>query len=482
MQFNSLTFFLFLVISLFLYYGIQAKSGKWLLLLFSLLFYSCFSISAVIGLTAIALISWLGELLLSREQKKVWLWVFVTLTLFPLIGMKYFGLLPGYVLPVGISFFTLQAVSGIVDVYKQKSKPSSFEEQFLYLSFFPTVVSGPIIKKNSFLTEINKEKVFCYEDVRRGFYRIAIGFIEKFFLADRIAKLVDYVYGHSSEVSGSQIVVATILFGLQLYYDFAGYSHMAIGFAKCFGITIMENFERPYFATSIKEFWRRWHMSLSSWLRDYVYIPLGGSRKGTVRRYANLIVTFLVSGVWHGVGLNYLFWGFLHGVYQVVEDRLLKRFSRNRIKVADQGEQINQESICPAKGRKLEKSVLDIGKMLLVFTLVDFAWLFFRATDMSTAIQMIKIVATDFRISSLATSWWFDYGMSKIEYLVWIVVAIGMFVFDVVGEKYKEFWNAFENQKMWVRWSAYVCVLFLLVMTLVIGVGSDTNSFLYQNF
>ena len=160
MQFNSLTFFLFLVISLFLYYGIQAKSGKWLLLLFSLLFYSCFSISAVIGLTAIALISWLGELLLSREQKKVWLWVFVTLTLFPLIGMKYFGLLPGYVVPVGISFFTLQAVSGIVDVYKQKSKPSSFEEQFLYLSFFPTVVSGPIIKKSSFLTEINKEKSF----------------------------------------------------------------------------------------------------------------------------------------------------------------------------------------------------------------------------------------------------------------------------------------------------------------------------------
>ncbi len=199
-------------------------------------------------------------------------------------------------------------------------------------------------------------------------------------------------------------------------------------------------------------------------------------------RYANLIITFLVSGIWHGVGLNFLFWGFLHGVYQVAEDRMSKRFSRNEIKVVDQGVKVNQESICTTKNMGLERSILDIGKMLIVFVLVDFAWLFFRSSDMATATQMVGTVVTDFRISSLATGWWFDYGMSKIEYLVWIVVAVGMFAFDVVGEKYKEFWNAFENQKMWVRWSAYVCVLFLLIMTWVIGVGSDTNSFLYQNF
>lgn len=159
-----------------------------------------------------------------------------------------------------------------------------------------------------------------------------------------------------------------------------------------------------------------------------------------------------------------------------------KRFSRNEIKVVDQGVKVNQESICTTKNMGLERSILDIGKMLIVFVLVDFAWLFFRSSDMATATQMVGTVVTDFRISSLATGWWFDYGMSKIEYLVWIVVAVGMFAFDVVGEKYKEFWNAFENQKMWVRWSAYVCVLFLLIMTWVIGVGSDTNSFLYQNF
>ena len=474
MQFNSLAFFCFFAISLILYYSVPVKKGKWLLLLFSLYFYSCFSWSGFLGLLVIAVVSWIGEVVLEKARKKELLLVFVALTLFPLIALKYMGLLPGYVLPVGISFFTLQAVSGMVDVYKQKSKPSGWSEHTLYLSFFPTVVSGPIIRKNVFLAEIRKTKIFVYEDVRRGLYRIAIGFVEKFFLADRIGKLVDYVYGNSQEMSGVQIVVATVLFGLQLYYDFAGYSHMAIGFAKCFGITIMENFERPYFSVSIKEFWRRWHMSLSSWLRDYVYIPLGGSRKGTLRRYINLVITFMVSGVWHGVGVNFLFWGFLHGVYQVIEDRIFRK--RDKKSIVDTG------VIAESKIEALKEKSIALLRMVVVFVLVDFAWLFFRASDMATAIQMVNKIVSGFQVSTLFTTWWFDYGMSKLEYLMWIVVALGILFFDIMEEKDKEFFAKFEKQKTWLRWSVYAVIIFVIVTTLVIGMGSDTSSFLYQNF
>lgn len=469
MQFNSLGFFVFFAISLCLYYWVPNQKNKWLLGVFSIFFYSFFSYGALAVLVLVALISWCGELVLGKVQNKYLLWMFSVFVLSPLVLLKYLDAVPGYVLPVGISFFTLQAVSAMVDVYRQKNVPTGLVEHFIYLFFFPTVVSGPILRKNDFLKEIRKPKFFVYEDVRRGLYRIAIGFVEKFFLADRIAGLVDYVYGNPMEVGGAQIVAATILFGVQLYFDFAGYSHMAIGFAKCFGIIIMENFERPYFSCSIKEFWRRWHISLSSWLRDYVYIPLGGSRKGKGRKYGNLILTFLISGIWHGVGLNYLFWGFLHGIYQVVEDALLGTVKQP----------LAEEKNVSCSMKKVGITLL---RVFAVFLAVDFAWLFFRADDMKTAIQMINTVVMDFQIFALFTDWWFDYGMGKIEYLMWAVVAMGALLFDVMEEKDKNFLLKFEKQKTWIRWSAYVAVTFVIVITLLIGIGSDTNSFLYQNF
>ena len=469
MQFNTLGFFVFFAICLCLYYRVPAGKNKWLMAVFGVFFYSCFSYSGLLVLGLVSLISWCGERVLSKVQNRYLLWLFSGLTLSGLVLLKYFNVIPGFALPVGISFFTLQAVSAMGDVYRKKSVPTGLGEHVLYLSFFPTVVSGPILRKNDFLKEVKKEKVFVYEDVRRGFYRIAIGFVEKYFLADRISRLVDSVYGQPSEFGGAQIAVATILFGLQLYYDFAGYSHMAIGFAKCFGISIMENFERPYFSCSIKEFWRRWHISLSSWLRDYVYIPLGGSRNGTGRKYANLVITFLVSGIWHGVGLNYLFWGFLHGFYQVVEDGLFGRRKGNMGK--------QQEVALPVRN-----AAGVLFRMLAVFLLVNFAWLFFRAPDMGTAVEMVNSMVTKFQISGLFSRWWFDYGMAKVEYLMWAVVSLAVLVFDIMEEKDREFLLKFEKQNTWIRWSVYTVVLCVIVFTLLIGMGSNANSFLYQNF
>ena len=215
-------------------------------------------------------------------------------------------------------------------------------------------------------------------------------------------------------------------------------------------------------------------MSLSSWLRDYVYIPLGGSRKGTLRRYINLVITFMVSGVWHGVGVNFLFWGFLHGVYQVIEDRIIGK--RDKKSIVDMG------VIAESKIEALKEKSVALLRMVVVFVLVDFAWLFFRASDMATAIQMVNKIVSGFQVSTLFTTWWFDYGMSKLEYLMWIVVALGILFFDIMEEKDKEFIAKFEKQKTWLRWSVYAVIIFVIVTTLVIGMGSDTSSFLYQNF
>ena len=477
MQFNTIGFIVFFSLCLFLYYQLPARTNKWFLLGCSLFFYSCFSCDALAVLVLVAIISRLGEIMIRKVRKKFLLFLFLILTLLPLVLLKYARAVPGLILPIGISFFTLQALSGMIDSYKQKNVSCGFSEHLLYLSFFPTVVSGPIIRKKDFLAEINKQRIFSYEEIRKGFYRIAIGYIEKFFLADQIGKQVNYVYSHFSEMTGIQIAVTSILYTLQLYLDFAGYSHMAIGFAKCFGITLMENFERPFFSTSIKEFWRRWHISLSSWLRDYIYIPLGGSRKGILAKYANLMITFLVSGVWHGVGLNFLFWGFLHGMYQVVEDILIRKtklFKFDKIHIDSVRNNYKFKA-------KLFYGSVQLLRVTIVFLLVSFAFLFFRAPDMTAAIQMLNIVIIDFQLSSIFSNWWF-YGLCKLEYIMWFAVFIVIFLLDIMEEKKNSLLVILEKKSLLVRWTIYACAVFIILIAFIMTIGTDSNTFLYQNF
>lgn len=484
MQFNTIGFLLFFLMFLIIYYLTPGKDKKWQILLGSLFFYSFFSMKQLVILILIGAASWLGEKMVERYCRKSFLILVTAILLMPLVSMKYLGLFEASLLPMGISFFTLQAIGGVIDRYQKKGASSGLGDHLTYLAFFPTVISGPILRKGSFLEELNRPKVFCYEEVRRGFYRIAIGFLEKFFLADRIGKLVNYVYSNPGEVSGAQILVAALLFGWQLYFDFAGYSHMALGVAKCFGISIMENFERPYFSVSIKEFWSRWHRSLSTWLRDYVYIPLGGSRKGKGRQYCNLLITFAVSGIWHGVGMNYLFWGFLHGVYQILEDFrkiLWGNLQKVRIEKQEKKKDCGKDSQNVWRNR-LGVNLCSAWKKLIVFLAVDFAWIFFRASDVKTAFFMIGKILTDFRSSTLVSDWWFEYGMGKLEYIVLFMVTLLILGFDLWEEKKGSIWIVVEKQGAALRWLIYMAVLFLMVMTYLIGLGSNASTFLYQNF
>lgn len=222
-------------------------------------------------------------------------------------------------LPVGISFYTFQALSYTMDVYRGDIVPErNFFMYALFVSFFPQLVAGPIERSKNLLRQVNQPHVFDYDNMREGLLVILWGFFLKLVVADRVAIIVNTVYGDYPQYGGMYIIVASVLFAIQIYCDFAGYSTIAIGAAKVLGFQLMENFDCPYFSCSIGEFWRRWHISLSSWFRDYLYIPLGGNRRGTLIKYRNIVIVFLVSGLWHGAAATYVMWGLIHGIYQVI--------------------------------------------------------------------------------------------------------------------------------------------------------------------
>ena len=279
----------------------------------------------------------------------------------------------GIVMPIGISFFTFQAMSYVIDVYRKDCKVQKNPfNVMLYVSFFPQLVAGPIERSENLISQIkNIENVDLknWQRIRKGVYTMLWGYFLKLVIADRCAILVDTVYNNVSAYFGYQIIVASILFALQIYCDFMSYSTIAKGAARVLGYELMENFDLPYFATSIKDFWRRWHISLSSWLRDYLYIPLGGNRKGRIRKYINIIITFFVSGLWHGAAFTFIIWGLLHGIYQIIED-LLKPYT---------------DKLLAKTKLNPKNAALMVLKIIVTFILVDIAWVFFRANSFGEA-------------------------------------------------------------------------------------------------
>ncbi len=288
----------------------------------------------------------------------------------PLLFFKYAPreLHPDIIFPLGISFFTFQSLSYIADCFKNKVEPErSLLNVALFVSFFPVVSSGPIQRAGNLIPQFKEAHRFDYGSATDGLKLFAWGMFKKLCVADRIAAYVNYVYGSADSQYGSALLLATVLYSFQIYCDFSGYSDMAIGAAKYCGFDVGKNFDHPYLAQSVGDFWRRWHISLSSWLRDYVYIPLGGSRVALPRIYFNLLATFLVSGIWHGAGWTFVVWGALHGLYQ-----------------------------CAGRAAKplLEKAKIPAAvKILVTFCLVTFAWIFFRAESLGQAALVVRKIA-----------------------------------------------------------------------------------------
>ncbi len=278
-------------------------------------------------------------------------------------------------LPVGISFYTFQALGYSIDVYRKDLKhEKSFVDYALFVSFFPQLVAGPIERAKNLLPQFKTHNVFVYKRVRTGLSQMLVGFVKKVVVADSLGQIVSVIFNSPEEFEGFTLLIASVMFTLQIYFDFSGYSDIAIGAAKVLGFTLMQNFNNPYFAISFKDYWSRWHISLSTWFKDYLYIPLGGNRKGKVRNYLNLLITFVVSGVWHGANFTFIIWGLLHGIYQIIE-RLTKPIRDNFYRIT---------KISP------RFFIIPILKWAVVFSMVVISYVFFISPTIETALYVIS--------------------------------------------------------------------------------------------
>lgn len=492
MLFNSLNFALFFPIVLIAYYLLPLKIRQYWLLVASYYFYMCWNVKYILLLFSITFVTYFcGRFLSTSRHKKA---ILITSTIINLGCLFYFkyaswcysaflkllsiaNLTPttrtfDILLPVGISFFTFQAIGYTIDVYRGDIyAEKNFFRYALFVSFFPQLVAGPIERSKNLLKQLAHPQRFQFERFREGFLIMLWGYFLKIVLADRISIFVDTVYGNASTYYGWYIVIATMFFAIQIYCDFAGYSIIALGAAKIIGINLSENFDAPYISTSVASFWRKWHISLTSWFRDYVYIPLGGNRKGPRRKFINLMIVFLLSGLWHGASLAFIIWGFLNGLYQImgnllkpIRDRFVNLFRLNRDSLAH---------------KMLQAAI--------TFTLVDFSWVFFRAGSVSKAIHILREIPTKSLIPIKAP--WILYdgslyqcGLDRSNFLFMLLCIVVLFFADFCKHRKIVIHDIILKQDAWFR---CLFTAFAVVFILIFGIwGSsyDATGFIYFKF
>jgi alginate O-acetyltransferase complex protein AlgI len=400
MLFNSLDFAVFLPIVFLLYWCATKNNLKLqniLLLVVSYFFYACWDWRFLFLLIFSTVLDYVTGIKMSESKspksKKIWFWLSIIVNLGFLGIFKYYNFFVEsfqfalekiglninvwtlqIILPVGISFYTFHGLSYVIDIYKDRIKAErNFIDYSLFVSFFPLLVAGPIERATHLLPQIQKQRTFNFAQAVDGLRQILWGLFKKIVIADQCAEYANMVFNHSSDYSGSTLVVGAIFFAFQIYGDFSGYSDIALGTARLFGIELLKNFSFPYFSRDIAEFWRRWHISLSTWFRDYLYIPLGGSKGGNWMRIRNTFIIFLVSGFWHGANWTFVVWGLLHAIY--ILPSIVFKTNRNNLDIV-------------AKG-KLLPSVRELFDMIVTFVLAVFAWIFFRAEDLSHATDYI---------------------------------------------------------------------------------------------
>jgi len=368
------------------------------------------------------------------------------------------------ILPVGISFYTFQTLSYTIDVYRKQLEPTKDALAFFtFVAFFPQLVAGPIERASNLLPQFYKTYQFNYDRVKSGLLLMAFGLFKKMVIADRLSILVNQVYNNPGEYHGYETIVATIFFAFQIYCDFSGYSDIAIGLARTMGFDLMKNFDSPYFSKSITEFWRRWHISLSTWFRDYVYIPLGGSKNGKYRTYFNLFVVFLISGLWHGAAMTFIIWGAIHGIIIVLE----KSLKVYRVK-AYETIKINNNSF----SNKL-------GFTIITFIIVCFSWIFFRANNLSDALLVINNSMID-NYNGVSYGGLFKLGLDKLHFWVAVLSIIALLLFDLFHKK-KNAMKWLSNQNFIFRWGVYISIVFVII---IFGVYGDMapKEFIYFQF
>ena len=478
MLFNSLSFAIFLPIVFVIYWALPHKFRWIVLFISSYYFYMSWNVKYVFLIFITTFVSYLTALLIEKTEdktkRKLFLIAAGVISFGILFFFKYFNFFQENVvaffqmfaiqlhpttlqllLPVGISFYTFQTFSYVIDVYRgDVPAERHFGIYATFITFFPQLVAGPIERTSNLLPQIKKEHFFNYEKAAYGMRLMVWGFFKKLVVADVLAVYVDRIFDTLYTRAGFSLVLAVLFFTVQIYCDFSGYSDIAIGCAKLLDIDLMQNFKSPYFSDSIKEFWCRWHISLSTWFRDYVYIPLGGNRKGKLRTHINLIITFLASGLWHGANWTYIIWGLIHGVSQVLEKILIPKKSRKKFTFAW------------------------ALRVLLVFIFCAFTWIFFRAENFKDCIYIIKYlflgienpvnyIKNGFLAMILTRPAMITVGISLALLAIYDFFSLKMDVIEWVGK-----------QKVVIRYAIYLAMLIIIML----WKASGEAAFVYFQF
>jgi len=477
MIFNSLDFAFFLPIVFLLYWFVfnkNLKAQNALIVVASYVFYGWWDWRFLFLILFSTIVDYTVGILLEREnsllKRKIFLWISILVNLgflgffkyynffldnfiasFSFFGMEIKANTLNIILPVGISFYTFQTLSYSIDVYRKKMHATKdFVAFSAFVSFFPQLVAGPIERAAHLLPQFKRERKFNYNEAVIGLKQILWGLFKKMVIADNCAYYANMIFDNSATLSGSTLLLGAIFFTFQIYCDFSGYSDIAIGTSRLFGFNLMRNFEYPYFSRNIAEFWRRWHISLSTWFRDYLYIPLGGSRGSKYQQIRNIFIVFIVSGFWHGANWTFIFWGFLNALYFI--PLMLAKRNRQYLDI------VAAQSYLP--------SFKEFLKILVTFFLTVFAWIFFRAENMTHAFQYIQGIAD----SSL-------FKIPTIRPTDLFVLILMFMVLEWLGRKHEfPLQNPLFKNKT-IRWSFYI----VLILIIIIFSGKQ-QEFIYFQF
>lgn len=487
MLFNSIQFLIFFPVVTILYFAIPHRLRPLLLLTASCIFYMAFIPAYILILFVLIIVDYFAGILIENAQgnrRRVFLLISIIANVGFLAIFKYYNFIneniseiarfldlryPAsslqIILPIGLSFHTFQAMSYTIEVYRSNQKAEKNPLIYaLYVMFYPQLVAGPIERPQHLLYQFKEKHYFNYVMVCDGLKLMAWGLFKKVVIADRLAILVNHVYNDPHGYSGLPLIIATVFFAFQIYCDFSGYSDIAIGAAQVMGFNLMNNFNRPYFSRSIREFWQRWHISLSTWFRDYVYIPMGGSRVSKWRWHYNLFITFLISGLWHGANWTYIVWGALNGFYFLCGD-----WTRSF-----------REKVARNTGLQAFPALHNVLRLTVTFLLICFAWIFFRAKDISDALYIISHIITGFGNclnASVIKESISGLGLSRNEFYI-AIASIGFMEFVHLVQRHGSIRHMLRDKPAWFRWSLYYAMLFGIIF---FGVFRETQ-FIYFQF
>lgn len=482
----SLNYYVLLVLLIVIYYILPIKYRWYVLLTGSACFYYLaierrmqlviFAISIVVSYFFGIIIQRLSECESKPLTRRLALILGIILSAFPLLGSKCTDFILGcvihqqsvsWIIPLGLSFYSLQIIAYLIDIAKGRIEcQRSLFKYALFISFFPQIIQGPIPRYKQLEEQLIQGHRYDSTRFMKGIQLIIWGFFLKFMIANKASVIVDTVFNNDGTYRGWYVIVAGILYSFQLYTDFYACITLSQGTSQLFGISLVDNFNHPYFSVSIKDFWRRWHISLSSWLRDYIYIPLGGSRKGQFHRYVNLVITFAVSGIWHGATWKYLFWGLMHAGYQIAGDLT------NDI----------QKRLYSFFHMPWESKSCIVTRRFITFCFVMPAWIIFRADSLKSGIGMILSMFTLHNTWILFDNSLFRLGLDQKEWEVLCLSLLILFIVSVLQEKGIIIRDWFSRQCLLVRWGVYLCVICSIWVFGTYGYGFDANDFIYGGF